>query len=90
MGRRRIEAIVGGQRPDRRRRLVQEHRADATAAFLVLAWLADQRLEQLQTAFPIAVMHTDRIAHQDRRDALRPQQRNPVRFGQVPGNADSN
>ena len=37
MGRRRIEATHGHQRVDRPRRLVQEHRADATVAHLVLA-----------------------------------------------------
>ena len=64
MGRRRIEAIRGDQQVDRPRRLVQEHRAYPAAAFLVLARLVDQRLEEVQAAFPIGVLLTDRVGPQ--------------------------
>ena len=88
VGRRWIEAIRGDQHVDRPRHLVHEHRAHAAAAFLVLPRRADQRLEEVKAAFSIGVLLTDRVPHQDRRDALRPEQRNPVRFRYLAGNAE--
>ena len=54
------------KRLDRRRRLVHGDPADTAAAFLVPANFAEQRLEQLQAALPIAVLSADRNGRQTR------------------------
>ena len=81
--RRRIEPIRKRRHTHRSRRLVQEPRPDAAAAFLVLQRLADQGLEQFQGVVPVAVMHAQRITDQHRGDAHRPEQGNPVRLRHI-------